>query len=111
MRVQLDPELVDDYDVKELKYFDIPCDHFIEHFYDMLGECTSFNANPAWSADTVMVTSLQSFVPRCTTAADLDEESWPKTCFGGGQLATSEVNGRAAGVLGISVCVPTSKSS
>ena len=57
---QLTVQLVDDYDVKELKYFDIPCEHFIEHIYDMLGACTSFNANPCWSADTVMVTSLQT---------------------------------------------------
>jgi hypothetical protein len=39
---QLTVQLVDDYDVKELKYFDIPCEHFIEHIYDMLGACTSF---------------------------------------------------------------------
>ena len=27
---QLTVQLVDDYDVMELKYFDIPCEHFIE---------------------------------------------------------------------------------
>jgi xylitol oxidase len=88
---QLTVQLVDDYDVKELKYFDIPCEHFIDNIYNMLESCTSFNANPAWSADTVMVTSLQTFVPRGTTVDDLPADSWPETCFGAGTLSTHEV--------------------
>lgn len=88
---QLTVQLVDDYDVKELKYFDIPCDHFIDNIYNMLEACTSFNANPAWNADTVMVTSLQTFIPRGTTVEDLPADSWPETCFGAGILSTSEV--------------------
>ena len=49
MASQLTVQLVDDYDVKELKYFDIPCEHFIEHIYDMLGACTSFVRHDASS--------------------------------------------------------------
>ena len=119
---QLTVQLVPSYDVHELKYYDIPCDHFIEHFFDMLESCTSFNgnsstsrcvfaarlelanpesiasaANPAWSADTVMCTSLQTFVPLGTKAEDLPAEAWPETCFGGGTLATVESPAPAAG--------------
>ena len=124
---QLTVQLVPSYDVHELKYYDIPCDHFIEHFFDMLESCTSFNgnsstsrcvfaarlelanpesiasaANPAWSADTVMCTSLQTFVPLGTKAEDLPAEAWPETCFGGGTLATLESPAPAAGVVGTS---------
>ena len=99
---QLTVQLVPSYDVHELKYYDIPCDHFIEHFFDMLESCTSFNANPAWSADTVMCTSLQTFVPLGTKAEDLPAEAWPETCFGGGTLATVESPAPAAGVVGTS---------
>jgi xylitol oxidase len=88
---QVTVQLVEDYDVKELKYFDIPCEHFIDNIYNMLQACTSFNANPAWHADTVMVTSLQTFVARGTTVDDLPADSWPETCFGAGTLSTAEV--------------------
>ena len=46
---QLTVQLVPSYDVHELKYYDIPCDHFIEHFFDMLESCTSFNGNSSTS--------------------------------------------------------------